>query len=273
MDLSWWADICPPAGLLRFHQILAWIDGRGLAGNAQMNVLIKYSQRLGDICRCLPIARHFAALGERVFFACKPCYHGIFEAVTYCTPVPDRINDWPNYLTKFDLEIWPDRYEDFRRSGQSWSDFVYGLNPALTNVDRRLAFDAVDQAPDPHVYYNLPHGYCVLAPFGYSQMQRVSLSRIVALATERMPVDGVYMLVDAAQANALVAAGWAGLRLLTAQSPGHLPRILRDAAQVMTINSAPTIIAAAVRDSYFHIVDRTPQDDFYSDRQVRLELE
>ena len=44
---------------------------------------IKYSQRLGDVLRCLPAAKYLADQGHEVFFDCFAQYHGVFELTSY----------------------------------------------------------------------------------------------------------------------------------------------------------------------------------------------
>jgi hypothetical protein len=51
-----------------------------------MKICLAYPQRLGDIIRILPIARHFAADGNKVLVECLPPYHEFFDCVSYCRP-------------------------------------------------------------------------------------------------------------------------------------------------------------------------------------------
>ena len=44
---------------------------------------IKYSQRLGDIIRCLPACEYLHSQGHEVFFDCLAQYQGVFEMVSY----------------------------------------------------------------------------------------------------------------------------------------------------------------------------------------------
>ena len=228
---------------------------------------IKYTERLGDIIRCLPIALHYAAQGERVVFECKAQYHGIFDAVSYVTPTEHTCP----LLRTLDLTIWPHRYAAFLASGQTWADFVYSLYD-LEHVPRQVIFDRIDDAPEPRKHYGLPRDYCIVSPFGYSQRNQYPLGTILALAAERMGPAKIYILADGMQKMWLEANGWRGLRTVTAESPCHLPRLLRDAAAVMTTNSAPTHICAAVRDSYFHLPEHDAQNDLRSWNQIRVEI-
>ena len=78
---------------------------------------IKYSQRLGDIIRCLPACKYLADQGHEVFFDCLPQYHGIFEMVSYV-----KVGNKGDVI---DLEIWPNKYQEYRFSGKTWTEFVY----------------------------------------------------------------------------------------------------------------------------------------------------
>lgn len=234
-----------------------------------MRVVVRYSQRLGDIIRCLPICRHWAAQGWEAFVECKPCYWGIFDAVSYAKPV------WPAramFDLDFPLEIWPTRYQDFRDSGKPWMDYVYGLFPELAAVNRTVVFDRIDEAPDPVERYGLRPGYCILSCFGYSQAERVALGRYAEVAGRHMPEGRTVLLCDQQYRQRLLSIGVPPPSLLTAESLGHLPRIIRDAAQVMTTNSAPAHIAAAVRSSYFHIPEGDRQNDLVAPNQIRITL-
>ncbi len=236
-----------------------------------MKTLIIYRERLGDIVRCLPIARHFARQGHEVFVRCDQKYEGIFDAVTYAW----RETHAPHtgaYDQTFDLQIWPHRFQDFRTSGKSWMDYVYGLYPALCDVDREIVFDAADLAPDPHERYALPQGYKLAALFGYSQVRHIPFMQLLEAARANLGTD-FHFLADP------LFAGWLmdhtncpPQRIVIAESVGHLPRLIRDAADLFTINSAPTVIASAVRTRWHHVIDANPQDDFYHANQHRLTL-
>lgn len=233
-----------------------------------MKTLIIYEERLGDICRCLPIARHFAARGHEVYFRCKQQYEGIFDAVTYAW----RETHAQEYAQTFDLQIWPNRFNHFRHSGKNWSDYIYGLYPALAGIDRSIVFDALDFAPDPHERYALPKGYKLAALFGYSQVRHIPFTRLFEAAKHALGHD-FYFLADPLFATWLMEhTTCPRKRICIAESAGHLPRIIRDAADLFTINSSPTVIASAVRTSWHHVIDANAQDDFYHAKQIRIAL-
>lgn len=231
----------------------------------QRTVLIRYTERLGDVVRVLPIARHFAARGWSAFVQCKAAYHGIFDAVSYATPTEDPVEA----EKLFNLTIWPCRYASFIESGKTWADFVYGeCYPELAPIDRHIVFDRINDTPDPRKHYHLPSGYSIVSPFGYSQRNQYPLGNVLVAASQRMDPATTYVLCDGAQRMWLRANGYERLRLVTMDSPGHLPRLLRDAAEVLTTNSAPAHIAAAVRASYFHLPEDDPQNNLVCPNQV-----
>lgn len=233
-----------------------------------MKTLIIYRERLGDVVRCLPIARHFAAQGHEVFFRCKQQYEGIFDAVTYAW----RETHAQEYAQTFDLQIWPRRFDHFRHSGQCWMDYVYSLYPAIWDVDRTIVFDALDLTPDPHERYALPQGYKLAALFGYSQTRQINFLHLLKAASKALG-DDFYFLADPLFARWLMEhTNCPRRRIVIAESVGHLPRLIRDAAELFTINSAPTVIASAVRQSWFHVEDGNPQDDFSHANQIRITL-
>jgi hypothetical protein len=71
-------------------------------------------------------------------------------------------------------------------------------------------------------------------------------------------------LADAGQADALARAGIAKESILTARRSSHLPRLLRDARAVFTINSSPSVICGAVRSEFWHVLEGDPQNDAIS---------
>lgn len=220
--------------------------------------IIRYSQRLGDVVRCLPLARHLAAQGQRVFIECLDQYHGIFENVSYVRPL--RMGLFIPADRVYDLEIWPNRYDAFRASGLTWWQFITGLYPEFAGLEMSIEFDRIG-GPEVRAKYGLTEPYSLLCPFGYSQLHPVPLEEFFALQ-RGLWADGArnYILADRAQKAVLVANGWDEGSLLTAQL-ADLPALIRDAQNLLTINSAPDIIASAVRKSWHKIPEGNAQDD------------
>ena len=227
-----------------------------------MKICLVYSQRLGDIIRILPIARHFADRGHDVRIECLPQYHEFFDCVSYCRPSSIDGRSEHQFLMVLDLEIWPNRYDEYIRSGQTWLDFVYGATPELAGINRKPVFDRIDEMPS-LADYGLPADVAIFSPFGYSQRNRYPLETLAEQARKR--IGGAFVtLADSGHADALLRAGIAKEMILTARRSSHLPRLLRDARAVFTINSAPSIICGAVRSEFWHVLDNDPQNDAIS---------
>ena len=227
-----------------------------------MKICIAYSQRLGDIIRILPIARHFAADGNEVHVECLSQYHDFFDCVSYCRPSLLSQRADHDFGMLLDLEIWPNRFNQFVDSGQTWLDFVYGSNALLAGIDRKPVFDLIDQMPSLADYYLTPD-VGIFSPFGCSQRNRYSLETLEEQAMNR--ICGPFVtLADSSHAEALGRAGIAKDSILTARRSSHLPRLLRDARSVFTINSAPSIICGAVRSEFWHVLSGDSQNDAIS---------
>lgn len=146
---------------------------------------IKYSQRLGDVLRCLPAAKYLADKGHEVFFDCFAEYHGVFEMTSY-VKAGHRQGDI------IDLEIWPNRYEAFIKSRKTWHDFVYshpeikGAWPIRTDIVLdKLGLDRVK---------GMPSKYNLVAPFGISQSDKRNPIEIIVEARRQMGEKDFYVL-------------------------------------------------------------------------------
>jgi hypothetical protein len=161
-----------------------------------------------------------------------------------------------------DLEIWPKRFQEFNESGLTWLDFVYGSSPLFLGIDRTPVFDLIDEMPS-LAAYGLPDDANIFSPFGYSQRNRYTLQCLAEQAKKR--ICGPFVtLADPIHADALLRAGIARNSILTAHRSAHLPRLLRDAKNVFTINSAPSIICGAVRSEFWHVLGGDSQNDAIS---------
>lgn len=226
-------------------------------------VVLVYHERLGDVLRCLPIARHLAGQGVEVLIECLPQYHSLFDVVSYAAPIaPGRAGK----AKRIDLQIWPERYADFRASGKSWADYVYGLVPECAGMDRRIVFDRLDPRPamDDAIMGPLT---AIVSPFGYSQTVQYNPALVSQFAFAKFKAP-MRILADQRQAESYIWRGWSESLFITARDIPELIRILRDAREVITINSAPAIICDAVRDRYYHIPSGTPQDDTITEKSV-----
>jgi hypothetical protein len=189
---------------------------------------IKYSQRLGDVLRCLPACKYLADQGHEVFFDCFDQYHGVFDLVSYV-----KAGSKGDVL---DLEIWPNRYSDFIKSRKNWHDFVYS-NPEIKEADKtNIVLDRLDDKPAE----GLPETYSLVAPFGISQTFYRNPLALIQDAVKEFGKDNVFVLCPP-------DIKIQGLNTYTAQSVEQMVKAIRGADQFWAVNSSPIIIASAVR--------------------------
>lgn len=190
---------------------------------------IKYSQRMGDIIRCLPACKYLSDQGHEVFFDCFAQYHEIFEMTSY-VKAGHRQGDI------MDLEIWPNRYQEYRASGKTWTEFVYA-HPEINRAEAtNIIFDKLDDAPAK----GLPKEYNMVAPFGISQGHKRDPLQIITEARKKCGDKDFYVLCPhGIQIN--------GLSTYTASTLIELARAIRGATEFWSIDSGQMAIAAAVR--------------------------
>lgn len=193
-----------------------------------MEKTIKYSQRLGDVLRCLPACKYLADQGHEVFFDCFPQYHSVFDLVSYV-----KSGNKGNVL---DLEIWPKKYEAYRKSKRSWTDFVYS-HPEIKDADKtNIILDKLDEKPAER----LPETYNLVAPFGLSQGYYRNPLELIVRAREAMGKDNFYVLCPK-------DIKIQGLNTYTAPSVEQMAKAIRGATDFWAINSTPIILASATR--------------------------
>lgn len=194
--------------------------------------IIKYRERLGDVLRCLPACKYLADQGHEVFFDCFPSYHGVFEMVSYVRPsVELRIDS-----EILDLEVWPNRYFEYKKSKKPWHDFVYG-NPAIRGADKtNIILDRLGEEPA----NGLPKYYHLIAPFGISQEYKHNFLTIIQDAVRELGKEKTIILCPP-------EVKIDGLLTYTANSIEQMAKAIRDADQFWAINSSPIILASAVR--------------------------
>ena len=190
---------------------------------------IKYSQRLGDVLRCLPAAKYLSDKGHEVFIDCFAQYHGVFEMTSY-VKAGHRQGDI------IDLEIWPNRYEAFIKSKKTWHDFVYS-HPEINGADKtNIVLDKLE----PERIRGMPEKFNLVAPFGISQSDKRNPIEIIVEARKQMGEKDFYVLcpqeikID-------------GLNCYTAPTIMDMAKIIRDAEGFWAVNSSPVILASAVR--------------------------
>ena len=216
-----------------------------------MRILIVYHYRLGDIARCLPIAEYFARQGHDVIIECADCYHGLFAMVDYATPCFPGM-DQTLFDRVLDLQIWPNRFDDFVASGKPWWEYVMSLFPEGANIGRRIRLNRPPIVVPPHVSESV-----VCFPCGYSQTNPMPILRVIGIAH-------VF-----ARGRPVIALGKQEHGLTELSSIEELCAYIRAAWKVVTVNSAPTVLASAFRDEWVHVAD-IERDDFSDPRQVRI---
>ena len=207
--------------------------------------------RLGDIVHTLPIAYHYHLLGWDVDYECADQYHSLFDLVDYAKPTraDDRRSDYDDVIK---LQVWPERFAEWQESGLTLFDFVYRHSD---EVDRTIRL-----APAPHL--DVPESVLastLVFPVGHSNPTQYPRELVIATAKCRWPDDPIIVLGEAVHG------------LTPVPSIPHLVEYIRRAKNVLTINSAPSIIASAVRNSYHHI-EEVYRENWTSPNQVSIRL-
>ena len=194
--------------------------------------IIKYRERLGDVLRCLPACKYLADQGHEVLFDCYEQYHGVFGMVSYAKP----LGATPWNAEVLDLEIWPGKYAEYRRSRKTWTDFVYS-HPLIKEADKtNIILDKLDAGRA----WGLPEKYHLIAPFGISQGYQRNPLELIQTAAKELGKDNIIILCPP---NFQIQ----GLATYTASSVEQMAKAIRDADEFWAINSAPIILASATR--------------------------
>lgn len=194
--------------------------------------IIKYQQRLGDVLRCLPACKYLADQGHEVFFDCFEQYHGVFDLVSYAKPLGKT--PWDAEI--IDLEVWPNKYVEYRKSKKTWTDFVYS-HPSIKEADKtNIILDRLGSEKA----LGLPDKYNLIAPFGISQGYPRNPIELIQLAVKELGKESIIVLCPP---NFQIQ----GLSTYTAPSAEQMAKAIRDAEQFWAINSAPVCIASATR--------------------------
>jgi UDP:flavonoid glycosyltransferase YjiC (YdhE family) len=219
-----------------------------------MKIALIYRLRLGDILRCLPLAKGFADDGHEVVFVCNPEYHDIFACVPHCKPVADLPKGCDKVLN---LQIWPDKYAAYRASKMRWAEFALGDAFAKGGYDLIPCLNVIEPEHD----YGLPEKYDLVSPVNLSN-GGVQPNVIHKRSSNDVPV---YIL---AGPNEMVCDNHIYARKLS-----DLPWLIANAQNFTAVNSAPSVIASAVRGSYYHIAGTVfnGQDDYRTANQIRIE--
>jgi hypothetical protein len=211
-----------------------------------MNPLIlRYVERLGDIVALLQLTETV----HDVVVECHARYaHGLREVYA------DRVrplSDVPaDNVSVMDLTIWPHRYEEFRRSGKHWRNFV--LPPDVLD---RLADMEPCARPELHMTprevledrYGPEALRLLCCVTGHSQAVRWRPAAVGNAMIRRGILhrgDRASALCEPEHVNFLRESGFLPL---VAHSYRDLFALVYDAERLVTNNSAPNIIAGTVR--------------------------
>jgi len=211
-----------------------------------VKVLIQYHQRLGDVVRMLPVAKLLADRGDDVWFECKEEYADILKCTTYVKH--KKIEDpYEAFDFVFNREVWPLLYEEYRASGKRWEEFVFGKE-FQDAVDQQIVLDNIWLAPDMGLYD-------LVAPFGISQIVRHDPMAVIKKAVEMYGKDCLVVLCPP-------ELDINGLKTISCSSVAYMPFLIQRARNFLGINSSPSAIASAVRESYDLIPTGNYQDDY-----------
>lgn len=214
--------------------------------------LIKYHLRLGDILRSLPLAEKLASEGYAVTFECNEEYHSLFERVPYCNCSAPGEWEHDNFNLFIDLEVWPERYSAYRMSDKRWTEFVLGEYMEIGEYDPipTLEVKPLDLEP---IQICSPFSISgTSARYFFFSQESQARKRVLCAPHQAHIVDPQYQLV--------------------AKSIPNLIDLIAHAEWFATVNSAPTVIASAVRESYHHVVAEMINDDYKTEKQKRTKL-
>jgi hypothetical protein len=165
-----------------------------------------------------------------VFVECLPQYASALDLISYAKWVAPGEGEGEI----LDFQIWPKRYNEYRNSGKPYVDFLYD-HPALHGVDRQILLDCVPDGPP----LGLPDQYNLLAPMGISQAWNYPTTDILLKAEELM---GNYLIM-CERKYYFYKRRWA------ADNVVQMAQAIKHADKFMTINSAPAVLASALRQN------------------------
>ena len=233
-----------------------------------MIYVIKYKARLGDIVRCLPIAKHMSSRGATVYFWCEVKYHSIFECIDYCTPVDDgaiaALHAGDEEVRVLDYEVYPHRMDEYRASGLGWDRFVFDLHEESRGIP----------VVKPYMYtpFGSNNAYDLVSPFGVSQHRKVNPQDVVSWAVKTVPSERGLLVLTPPWEETL--PGYAATTFATSELH-HMVALIAGAVNFTTVNTSTSPIAAAVRQGYTHVYSGDEcdnQDDYFHKMQTRVKM-
>jgi ADP-heptose:LPS heptosyltransferase len=216
-------------------------------------LLIENHFRLGDIVHTLPVAYHYHKEGWEVDYECGESYHSLFDLVDYVKPTHPN-NRKSNYDWVLCLQVWPKRFDEWQTSKLPLFDFVYNQVKEVTDRKIRLNLKADINVPD------IVKRSTIVFPTGYSSTTRHNPRDIVKAAHSLFPNDPMIVIGEKAHG------------LYELPSIPHLVQWIHTAKNMVTVNSAPTIIASAIRDSYHHVFEPDPMSNWVSNKQILINI-
>jgi hypothetical protein len=197
-----------------------------------------------------PACQFLAQQGHTVEYACHPSFASIFECISYAKFVDPNVPHPHDRKLDFNIGLLDCKLQDY----------IYEKIPAIAPAKRRPVVFDVSVTPED---YGLPKDYILISPFGYCQPRKPSPEWFVHVVKNRIGGSlPIYALTDRPLPCPVPT--------ITARRLSHLPALIRNATEFFTINSAPTVIAAAVRSRYYHVRLHDEGLNYDSDRQIVL---
>lgn len=219
------------------------------------NILLKCDQRLGDIVLCEPIARHFADQGFTVYFQTLAQYRSLFERIEAATWIGPEGAKLIDFEQEHELSIWPDSYDDYRKSGTHYVDYLYRNFREINDRTPKLIAKEIE-APE-----------FILAPYGISGAITCSIADILRAMNSIRPA---VILWDGTNYTGLPPIHRPNM---VCYDIPHLIDTVHSAIRFATVNTATSIIASAVRQRYTHVNLTGPhskQDNYLHFSQHRI---
>jgi hypothetical protein len=197
--------------------------------------------RLGDLLLCLPGAMYLSRKGHEVYLEAPPQWGDMLRLVSYVKPYTESIKP------KID-RVLNTKIIELRRSRSRIIDYISEWFPDLYGMKKQqtVTFDRTVDVPD----YGLPERYALVSPFGYSQSWRPKVDWFADQVRQRWG-DSLPMFVLSDRKYPEMK-----YQTVVAKSVSHLPAIISNATEFMTVNSSPSIIAGGARQKlYYHVFD------------------
>lgn len=190
---------------------------------------------------CLPSAKYLSDQGHEVWFEVRPQFRDIFELTSYVRPANETRSSYDKVL---DLSLDGERLDQFMHGQIRLQDWFASLYPETRpSIGHDVVLDQKVETPD----YGMPEDAILISPYAYNHPAAPGLDWFLHVARHRTGRrHGMFVLSDKPRNNLAVP-------VITAMKISHLPGIIERAREFFTVQSAPTHIAAAVRQTYYHV--------------------